>query len=137
MGTNIDAHIEIKVNGVWHHYSIPEINRNYKMFSYLGGDFKGEVHFPSKGLPSDISIPTWIGYEDHRGDNKSPSWLSIEEVSEWAIAYPEITLRGTFQSDDGTYQLGFLYKNRLEGFVEHRSEYPAEIEDVRMVYWFN
>jgi hypothetical protein len=34
------------------------------------------------------------------------------------------------------YQLGFLFGNSVENFLEYREDYPAEVEDIRIVYWF-
>ena len=133
MRFKIEAHTEVKINGVWHHYSTPMINRNYDMFAYLGGEFDRKKHLSLKGLPNDASVVTKIAYEHHGRDSFDPSWLSSEEIAEWAIAYPEISVLGRINEG---YQLGFLYGNSTESFLEYREEYPAEVEDIRIVFWF-
>lgn len=137
MGFDIDAHVEIKVGGVWHHYSTPRIDRNYDMFAYLGGEFSSDrkKHFSPKGLPSDASIATKIGYEHRKEDLFNPSWLSAKEIAEYAIAYPVVSCMPP--GEWKPYQLGFLYGNSMEDFLEYREDYPSEIEDLRMVYWFS
>lgn len=141
MGFQINAHIEIKIEGAWHHYSIPSLDRNYDMFAYLGGEFGNDrkKHFLPKGLPSDVSIATKIGYKHEEEDLFSPSWLSAEEIAEWAIAYPGVSLLGIYScatAEYKPYQLGYLYENSTENFLKYREDYPSEIEDIRMVFWF-
>lgn len=137
MGFQIEAHTEVKIDGVWHHYSTPSIDRNYDMFAYLGGEFDRKKHLSLKGLPNDASVVTRITYEHHSHDAFDPSWLSSKEIAEWAIAYPEISLlRRIERVGYDPYQLGFLYGNSTEDFLKYRGDYPAENEDIRIVYWF-
>lgn len=36
MGTDIQVHTEIKVNGVWYHFGCPHIERHYRLFAKMG-----------------------------------------------------------------------------------------------------
>lgn len=37
MGCDIHLHIEIKMNGLWRHYSMPHIERDYCLFGVMAG----------------------------------------------------------------------------------------------------
>lgn len=61
MGCDIHAHIELKVNGKWEHYSCPNIQRWYTLFTRIcgvrGNDNITPIDKP-RGLPEDLNIVT-------------------------------------------------------------------------------
>ena len=134
MGTEITVHFEIKVFGKWEHYSSPSITRNYEMFGWLARVRYPELqHIQVKGLPEDISISTQIGWNRIEVNAYEPSWLTAEEIVKWVDKFPE-------QLDYFTSlksELGRLYGNSYSGWVKYPEDYPQEIEDLRMVFWFS
>ncbi len=55
MGCDIHCHIEIKVEGTWHHYSAPNVDRSYRLFARMAGVRNtGGVKpiAPNRGLPA-------------------------------------------------------------------------------------
>jgi hypothetical protein len=128
MGCDIHLHVEIKISGVWHHYSCPHVNRNYELFERMAG-VRGKLIYaisPPKGLPSDISIVTALESE---GYGHSHSWLGAEEIS---------------RLDDGKYGdmeydilHSYLFGNSFSGFWRYPNDRPAGIEDLRFVFWFD
>jgi len=77
MGCIIHVHIEVKKDGVWHHFGAPTVNQNYELFAVIAGerldDFRdserqkirpvAKIH----SLPEDISLVTCISYEQDKG----------------------------------------------------------------------
>lgn len=140
MGFDIKAHIEVKIDKKWHHYSCPSILRNYELMDFLGGDFHQHVpekngmndRFKAKGLPEDISVVTRIAYNRDVAILFKPSWLTPDELKIVSSKFPQLD---PFNIMEGN-ELGYLFDNSVERFYEYRSDYPQEIEDVRMVFWF-
>lgn len=147
MGCDIHSHFEIKINGKWEHYSIPNIHRNYHLFEKMAG-VRGSVSnaiSPPKGLPEDMSAITNI--DANRWFNEigahSPSWLSS---SEFKVIYEfHKSLYDQDTREDSTKwwevdvaQYGYLFDNGFEGFEPGNSDlYPKEFEDFRLVFWFD
>jgi hypothetical protein len=101
------------------HYHIPEEDR-------INGRFK------AKGLPDDCSIVTNLAYKNDKGDLFTPSWITPDELKIVSNKFPQLD---PFNIISGN-ELGYLFGNSVERFYEYRSDYPQEIEDVRMVFWF-
>jgi hypothetical protein len=131
MGCDIHAHIEVKISGVWHHYSSPPITRNYRIFEKICG-VRGEeinaIHAP-RGFPEDASLVARVCYEYEKSECHSFTYLNRKEfclLIEWA----ESNVDKFFQHK----QLGYLTGS---GFYLHRGSNPKEIEDVRFICWFD
>ena len=84
MGCDIHVHGEVKVAGLWHHYSAPYVSRDYNLFAYMAGVRAGNSGITPiaepRGIPADISLITWIDYMKMGTDGHTHSWLSGEEV---------------------------------------------------------
>ena len=68
MSTTMQAHIEVKKDGQWHHFAAPSIDKNYYIGAVTGGEQLG--NYPGvkpvariKQLPEDISLVTRVCYE--------------------------------------------------------------------------
>ena len=143
MGCDIHFHTEIKVNGVWHHYSQPRLNRDYDLFAKLAGvrNYSGLSFTPPRGLPDDVSFTTRLCYE-HDGPEPyvhSASWLSGKELAEivrWDDARQGHNVNLSLEHSRG---LGYLFGNGWESYPrsEDSPDFPAEVEDVRCVFWFD
>lgn len=138
MGCDIHAHIEIKVNGKWEHYSVPRIQRRYALFEKIAG-VRGEVAnaiVPPRGVPSDMSLITQLCYNYEVDDGlHTPTWLNKEEflaVIEWANKKENIRQdwAGQFEHEE----IGYLTGNSFE---LHKGSVPPEVEDVRFICWFD
>ena len=146
MGCDIHSHFEVKINGKWEHYSTPDINRNYRLFEKMAG-VRGSVSnaiSPPKGLPEDMSAITNI--DANRWFNEigahSPSWLSSSEfkvIYEFHDSLYDLENYGESvkwrQIDEVQY--GYLFGNRFKDFESGSEGYPKEIEDFRLVFWFD
>lgn len=153
MGCDIHLHTEIKVNGVWHHYSQPRIGRSYHLFCKMAG-VRGPIDgivpvSEPRGLPDGLSFTTNLDIRRWTGDGHSFSWLTSvelaavikwndERMTEWKKrknaedGHPEY---GGWYSTEHEY-FGYLFGNGWD-LEKYRSDYPAEIEDVRAVFWFD
>lgn len=142
MGCDIHLHIEVKIKGKWHHYSIPDISRNYTLFGKLAG-VRREDETPiaaPRGLPDDATELTRYDCDVRWGpDGHSHSWIGakeivalkdwVENVQKWSGKYgPNWWMEDTF---------GYLFGNSFAGFVEYPSDCPEGLEDVRFVFWFD
>ena len=147
MGCDIHVHTEIKVRGVWHNWSQPDVHANYHLFSKMAGvrqmpDREYGVVEPiakPRGLPDDCSpVTAWHCVEHWGSDAHSVSWLSSEEVGE-LIEYCE--RHGFFKSMESWRTFGHLMGNRWESFLDHEDfrhsgDYPG-VQDFRFVFWFD
>lgn len=145
MGTDIHLHIEIKVNGKWEHYNKPKIDRNYELFAKLAGVriVKGiePISLP-KGLPEDLSAITKMHADWQSEFQHSHSWLDVNEIREVEEWWKKYYLKHwhTHSTEGVSYiesQWGYLFGDAISGFGAFPESYPAEIEDVRMVFWFD
>lgn len=130
MGCDIHAHFEIKVDGEWLHYSQPHIHRNYELFGKMAG-VRGDEQPVSlaKGLPKDMSKTTilesiWLGADGH-----SHSWLNSKEIAE-VIKFHE-------SQTDPSIAYKVSHEHGWDSFEKYRDDYPEEIEDIRLVFWFD
>jgi|SanBayMetagenome_1026888.scaffolds.fasta_scaffold12198_3 hypothetical protein len=133
MGFDIKAHIEVKIDKQWHHYSCPSILRNYELMDFLGAENLYHYNrFKAKGLPEDISVVTRIAYNKDTTNLFNPSWLTPDELKIVSSKFPQLDPFNIMRGNE----LGYLFDNSVERFYQYREDYPQEIEDVRMVFWF-
>jgi hypothetical protein len=139
MGCDIHLHAEIKVNGQWHHYSKPSIDRNYSLFAKMAGVRGDEEPLAEpRGFPDDATFTTRFDFEHWGRDAHTPSWLSGDELQAVCDFY---------EADAKTYgdpkrficaemdQFGFLFGNGWK--LRPGDGHPANVEDVRWVFWFD
>lgn len=142
MGCDIHLHSEIRINGVWHHYDIAHIRRNYDLFVLMAGvrAYSSDIETISqpRGLPDDVTFVTKFDSDVVWGpDGHSHSWLSSEEVPKlFKFVKEQGTHRnsGLFWEHDET---GYLFGNGYAEFKEYPNDYPKELEDYRWVFWFD
>lgn len=126
MGLDIHAHFEIKVKGKWLHYSQPDIYRNYSLFDKMAmvvGDDENGIE--AKGLPNDMTETTKLCSDVDKPDSQYHSWMSSLEI---------IDLNKVFRLRHEDF--GFLFGNSWWGFRKYRDNYPKEVEDFRLIFWF-
>jgi hypothetical protein len=139
MGCDIHAHLEIKIEGKWEHYSLLRIERNYRLFTRMAGvrritDDVDAISGP-RGLPDDISVVTRLDAVRGAQDWHNQSWLTREELGElreWA--------RRDGVVEGGNYwwwhdNFGFLFGDTSPLDAERMAE--IGISDVRLVFWFD
>jgi hypothetical protein len=138
MGCDIHVHVEVKINNLWHHYSVSNLESNCRLFARMA-DVKNlesiePISLP-KGLPSDVTFLTQLD-ATWKNDKHlhSHSWLSSQEVKEledWCYV----------ENGQGWYELsqelGFLFGNLFSGFFKYPEEYPPGLQDFRLVFWFD
>lgn len=126
MGCDIHPHVEVKIKGVWHHYSNPPIQRWYKLFERIcgvRGDLKNAIA-PPRGLPENLSVVTKVCYDIE--DHHTPTWLTAQELDDlirWADREDKNAL---FQHKEFGYLCGNMFVERDPAF-----------EDVRFICWFD
>lgn len=138
MGCDIHLHTEIKVDGKWHHYSQPRVQRDYVLFFKLAGvrgpfDGVNPIAEP-RGVPNDLSFTTKFDVDYMGDDGHSHSWLTGDELAEVVRWNDErrVSETGQWFSTEHSF-LGYLFGN---GWGRD-SEHPKSIEDVRAVFWFD
>ena len=134
MGTKITLHIEVKIEGVWHHLQNPRLPQRYLLFGKMAGvrDDSVEPLAKPKGLPDDPTFLTVYDYEYDKADALAVSWLSSEEVHElcqWLAADKRIG----YESWD---LFGFIFGNSYDGFSDFPRDNRPGLEDFRFVFWF-
>ena len=135
MGCDIHAHIEVKINGKWEHYSTPRIQRWYQLFAKIAGVRNNNDITPisePKGLPEDISEITKFESDYMGSDGHSHSWLNVKEIKEMLKYIDELDPTNSFEHKE----LGYIGGNGVGDF-EVGEGYPKEYQDVRMVFWFD
>lgn len=144
MGCDIHLHIEVKIDGAWHHYGAPSIARSYRLFEKMAG-VRGEesnaIAYP-KGVPDDATFLTKIDYKLWDTDAHSASWLGVDELMQL-----EDWLRTGKSETFGEYNLeyGILHSYLGGNGFTAWKRYPQDgspfnpwmIEDVRLVFWFD
>lgn len=137
MGCDIHGHFEVKIGGKWEHYSTTNIWRDYSLFEKMAG-VRGDINkaiSPPKGLPDDISIITKLDADRWGIDGHHHSWLSS---SEFKVLYNSHKTRvSTDNWWDIVEQYGFLFGQDFESFSPGAESFPKEIEDFRLVFWFD
>jgi hypothetical protein len=147
MGCDIHLHQEVKIDGVWHHYGMPHVDRNYELFTKLAGvrnyyerEGKRIVPFAKpRGIPKDATELTKCDYKRWGSDGHSHSFITAEEIAKledwvekdrkWEGKHgPMWWMEDTF---------GYLFGNSWAGFVKYPSDRPKGLEDVRFVFWFD
>jgi len=86
MGCDIHAHVEVRLDGDWRHYSMPAVGRHYLLFAYMAdvrnyGAEPMAVAAP-RGLPADASVVTRYEADQWGVDGHSHSWLTFDEMQE-------------------------------------------------------
>ena len=143
MGCDIHVHVEVKINGTWHHYNQPDTRRNYELFAKMAGvrnwDDSGiEPISPPRGLPEDASFTTQFDNYAHWGDDgHSHSYLALPELVELKEWAREQNFREELPGWWFEEQFGFLFSNSITQLDEYRKGYPEGVEDVRLVFWFD
>ena len=139
MGCDIHAHFEIKVKNKWHHHSQPQIRRNYDLFGKMAG-VRSEVTpiTEPKGLPKSLSVVTKMD-SDRKiwdSDGHTHSWFDADEIKE-IIEFHETQYDPGESWKTSIEQWFYLFGNSWDCFNKYREDYPKEIEDIRLVFWFD
>jgi hypothetical protein len=146
MGCDIHLHIEIKINGKWHHYQHPNVSRNYRLFSLMAdvrNDERDTITPIAKprGFPKDATTVTRFDKAKWDADGHSHSWLSAGEVAEMIETREAWDYARTPQEKATQYGasdlFGWLFGNSYSGFIKYPGDNPKGLEDFRFVFWFD
>ena len=141
MGCDIHLHIEVKIEGEWHHFGRPRISRNYWLFAVIAGVSNYEKVTPiaePKGLPEDVTRITAEYYKIWEGDAHTASWLGPSEINalrERLKARPAEEWPGT----DLEYGIlnTYIPENPLCVAAGEDADDSFPAEDLRLVFWFD
>lgn len=136
MGCDIHGHLEIKLAGKWRHYSVTNFERDYELFSKIAGvrehnNKVAPISMP-KGLPRDLSEITKLDADRWGEDGHSHTWLSAGEIATLSH-YMDARDVPIFMHDG----MGWLFGNGWEYFNKFRDDCPPEVEDIRLICWFD
>lgn len=141
MGCDIHLHTEVKINGTWHHYGIPNVDRNYTLFAKMAGvRNNGEVEpiAEPRGLPPDVTGLTQFDSDHWNGDGHSHSYLLANEIvqlKEWIEGERDrLSDRSTWWQ---SRMFGYLFGNDWTDFMQYPTDRPKGLEDIRFVFWFD
>lgn len=138
MGCDIHAHIEIKINNKWEHYSTPPIQRCYGLFAKICGVRNNEDWgiIPIvlvRGIPEDCSIVTLICSRYEEGH--SHTWMTKEEFKELILwANDNINIRQSWNGEFEHKQIGYINGNCV---YLNSCNHAPEITDMRFICWFD
>lgn len=147
MGCDIHVHTEVKINGVWHHYGCPYVQRIYNLFArmanvrnYEDGPSRIKPLSEPRGLPEDATVLTKWDSEHWGADGHSHSWLGAEEIAQVAAFADERGWKKTHNGYEGFWEsdmFGYLFGNDWSGFMKYPDERREGLEDIRWVFWFD
>ena len=140
MGCDIHLHTELKINGAWHHFTNPNMIRDYAVFAKMA-NVRNDGTIPPisvpKGVPSDISEITALDLAYGGNDGHSHSWLNKDEIMEldrWLRTECIVGRPWELAS-----YWGFFFNTYWSAFGDSECKHyiPQAIEDIRFVFWFD
>ena len=144
MGCDIHAHIEVKMNDEWVHYSaLTCLDRDYMFFGIIAGvRCYEEQKFEVRGFPEDATKITKMDYDLWGEDAHTHSWLKGDEVVE---AIKLLGDKRRLEDLDRHQYADFLLNyeirmNSVFGYNLNDFEYLNSkfgITDTRLVFWFD
>jgi len=144
MGCDIHIHAEVKIEGQWHHYGILRADRNYALFARLA-NVRNDEEDPippiaePRGIPADATFLTMFDVKKWDGDGHSHSWINADEIAslpEWVKGYAKkngFDVPFFWESN----QFGFLFGNNWSDFRNYPDSFPAGLEDIRFIFFFD
>lgn len=140
MGCDIHVHTEVKINGQWHHYNAPEVNRNYALFAYMAnvrnyGDIT-PISEP-KGLPDDVSFMVQFDSDRWGDDGHSHSYLTADEIVLVDEFYKKLLEAREVKEQYWGNLFGWFFGDTFAGFTKYPEDRPEDVEDVRIIFWFD
>ena len=141
MGCDIHLHFEVKINGIWEHWSNPHIDRDYSLFAKMANvrtpDGIKPISEP-KGLPNDLTRATKFDCKDWEGDGHSYSWFSLDDIVQLAKYVEDVSKEKKIWYDLEAHILHcYLLGNSFAGIKLYPEDRPEGIDDVRFVFWFD
>lgn len=143
MGCDIHCHVEVKINGEWHHYNHPTLSRNYQLFSKMAGVRGNEKPIAEpRGMPEDSTFMTKFDNNNWDGDGHTHSWLSDHEVAQIVDWVNEEERRKGWYSFEYE-ELGYIFSSGWN-FRKYPSKHnkgfdgtPDGFEAARLIFWFD
>ena len=137
MGCDIHLHTEIKIDGVWHHYSCPNVGRDYRIFTKMAGvrNITGIEPFSEpRGLPKDTTRIVQLSSQFWGSDGHSHSWLNAEEIFQLEAFVARLS--------DKSCDFGRIFYGRWGDIWESRATsghdpMRRKIQDIRFIFWFD
>lgn len=150
MGCDIHAHVELRYQGKWEHYAIPNIDRWYDLFGIMAG-VRREVTpiVEPKGVPEDMSVITRLDWELWAEDAHTASWFNedeLDELQKWldrqkkqADKKGEKYTGNQFDLESGVLGGTYMFGNSLTSFKHYNdiNYIPEGADAVRLVFWFD
>ena len=132
MSRDIHMHMEIKIRGKWEHYRHSREPKDCRFHDHMMDrvtDLKFEV-------PEDLSQITMLNLKYWVGDAHHIGILGLEAIAEVEAWFNGLLAQGGIHNYDNK-PFGYLLGMRWKSLVAYPSELPFEIEDARIIYWFD
>lgn len=140
MGCDIHLHTEVKINGEWHHYSAPSVDRQYMLFAKMAGvrnSYDIEPLALPRGIPDNATFITKFDSDRWGGDGHSHSYLTAPEIHELVLWLKNqvkyFMLHPCWEGDT----FGYVFGNHFSDFTKYPVDNPEGLEDIRFVFWFD
>ncbi len=146
MSCDIHLHTEVKIDGIWHHYSCPKVHRDYRVFTKMAGvcDIPGIEPFSEpRGLPKDATRIVQLSSQFWGSDGHSHSWLNAEEIFQLEkYINKELKLKAQHGCSWCNANFGFLFHGFWGQFWENRvtggyDPIRKKLQDIRFIFWFD
>lgn len=132
MGCDIHAHVEVKLNNTWHHYSAPKINRWYALFAKMCGVRSNGTEIPIKlpdnKIPEDATVLTAHDYTDWDADAHSLTVFGLKELQELREWY--------VSGKPDVFEFDFRQHFCLP-YIDWIGSQDVDYQDIRMIFWFD
>ena len=90
MGCDIHVHIEVLIEGEWHHYMPLQCPRHYDVFSRMSKCGRGQYEpITERRFPSNASLITELSRSSYQGIDHSHNWLYLKEILEISEEFPD------------------------------------------------
>ena len=149
MSCDIHLHTEVKINGKWHHYGMPHVHRDYRVFAKMAGvrNYAGgpvPIAEP-RGIPEGVTELTRFDCEEWGSDGHTHSWLDAKEIALlYAFINDELKLVDRQIGKVGWWpekNFGYFFGNTWGDFREYKDHsnggVPKGVDDIRFVFWFD
>lgn len=145
MGATMHAHIEVRRNGTWFHYSAPNMDRDYEIHALCGDTMcikngpyaQRRAGVAMTGLPADASVVTKIAYEEDKELNhlRCVTVLDTLAILDLQRALHELR-RGEYDLKTG-FRADDLEETVFHTYIASNAIVDCKgWDDVRIICWF-
>jgi len=132
MSRDIHMHMEIKIRDKWEHYRYSKEPKDLRFFDNMMDRVDG-IKFQ---VPDDLTQITMLNLKYWVGDAHHIGILGLEAIKQVESWWNLILAKQNSDNTDNA-SFGYLFGMRWCSLIEYPTELPFEIEDARIIYWFD